>query len=156
VTSLSDLVSSSLITISIPTFTVTELTQALWPISLEFNGTTYPLTSNATTSTIVTGATLTTITPISPFMTFYNNTFSLAWPSSPQTLNVEAPCTSGASSFDYTLTPSLPPWLTCTPTNSTSTQTFTIEPSSLSGDLVSFNGELTNTQPFNITETLSR
>jgi len=119
VTSLSDLVSSSLITISTATFTLSQnLAQTHTNSTLVFNGTTYPLTSNTTSSTTLTGSTLTgSLT----FFVFANKTFSLLFPSSPYTLTVEAPCTSAASSFDYTLTPSLPSWLTCTPTNSTST-----------------------------------
>jgi len=80
VTSLSDLVSSSLITMGIPTFTLTEnLVQTSTVSSLVFNGTTYTLTSNTTSSTTLTGSTL---TGSLSFFTFASKTFSLAFPSS--------------------------------------------------------------------------
>jgi len=88
------------------------------------------------------------LTALSPFMTFAPKTFSLSWPSSPQTLKIEAPCSYSASSFDYSLTPSLPAWLTYTTTPSASTQTFTVDPSLLSGNLMTYSGELKNIQPF--------
>jgi len=151
VTRLSDLVSSSLITMSTPTYTLNENITQNSNASTQVFINSYPLTSNTTTYTNIT----LTLTGISPLKGFDNKTFSLPFPSSPQTLNVEAPCTSSASSFDYTLTSSLPPWLACIPTGITSTQTFTIEPSSLTGNLVSFSGELKNTYPYS-SETVSR
>jgi len=151
VTGLSDLNNSSpLVTISTPTFTLSEnLAQTSTTSTLVFDGTTYPLTTvlfgGSNPSTPLTGSSLTTL---SSLMTFPPKTFILPWPSSSLTLNIEAPCSYTTSSFDYTLTPSLPSWLTYTPTSSTSTQTFTIQPSSLTGNLVTFRGELKNTQPF--------
>ena len=124
VTSLSDLVSSSLINITTPTFTLSEnLAQTSTTSTLVFNGTNYPLTSNTTSWTIITGS---TITLLSSFFTFPIKNFTLPWPNSTQALTVEAPCTSAASSFDYTLIPSLPSWLSITPNSTSSTQTLNI------------------------------
>jgi len=79
-TSLSDLVSSALITISTPTFALSEnLAQTSNNSNLVFNGTTYPLTFNSTTLFNLTGYNLTGSPPL---MSFAPKTFSLAFPSS--------------------------------------------------------------------------
>jgi len=73
-TSLTDLESSPLITITTPTFTLSEnLAQTSTTSTLVFNGTTYPLTSNTTLTTNIAG---TTLTSLSSFITFPNKTFS--------------------------------------------------------------------------------
>jgi len=117
-TSLSDLVSSSFITISQITYTLTEnLPQDSNPLNFDWEYL-YPFAQTVTSSTPLTGS---TVTDLSSFLTFPNIPFSIPWPSSPYLLNIEAPCTSTTSSFDYSLTPALPAWLTFTPTDASST-----------------------------------
>jgi len=122
-TSLSKLESSAFITINNSSYTLNEgLAQSSAPSSLNL-ASTYPLTSNLSLSETLVG---TTLTDLSTFKTFSNKIFAVEWPSNPEPIDIEGPCTSGASSFPYTLAPSLPSWLSYTPNSSTSTHTFTI------------------------------
>jgi len=82
VTTLSDFVSSSLITISTPTFSLNEnLAQTSTPSTLSFHPNIYyPLASNTTSSAQISG---TTLTVLSSFLTFSDKTFLLLWPFAP-------------------------------------------------------------------------
>jgi len=78
ITSISDLVSSPLITISTPSYTISEnLASAITASSLVFNGTTYPISLNSTTTTPITSST------VSFFTSFKDQIFYVPWPPLP-------------------------------------------------------------------------
>lgn len=134
--SLSNLTSSSLITITNYTHTKSEnLSQNSTISTLVFNVTTYPLTLSTQIATPFTPS----LAPL--FVTFSDRTSSYSESSIPSSIPVEGPCTMAASSFSYTLSPASPSWLTYSPTGTTSTQTFSVSGSPLASvSLVTYSG----------------
>lgn len=124
------------------------LSQISTASTLVFDTNTYMLTSTLQTAPSL----VPTLTPLNPFVTFPDKTFSYMSPSLPISINVEAPCSSTASSFSYSFTPALPSWLTYSPTGSTSTQTFNVIGNPLvTTSMVTYSGQLSNAVLYNST-----
>jgi len=110
-TSLSQLASSSLTLLTIPTTVINEnLTPNHTNSALTITNT-FPLNYISKTSSPVASTTFTTLTS---FITFIDRTYSMHVPAAPVTLYIEAPCTSVASTYDYSLVTPVPTWLTNT------------------------------------------
>ena len=120
-------------------------------IALVWNGTTFPflnvsMSENASFVSPTTGN-----YSGSSLCTFAPKTFFVAYSSLPLDVLVEAPCSNASSSFDYSLSASLPAGFSFTSNSSNSTQKITLGAGGSFGgsNFLSFSSNLSNAQPFN-------